>query len=67
MNFADNKGIKKIYNTRENTEHQGETLLRWIQAQDKGRGEKKRKTGKTAEQKPTQENKQRKQQHSLCS
>jgi len=38
-----------------------------MQAQDKGRGEKKRKTGKTAEQKPTQENKQRKQQHSLCS
>ena len=67
MNFADNKDKKKIYNTRESTEHQGETLLRWIQAQDKGGGEKKRKTGKTVEQKPTQENKQRNHQHSLYS
>ena len=67
MIFSDKEG-KKNYLTQGKAQSSGEELVSHeCKRKVKEGAQKKRKNGKTAEQKPKQENKQRKQQHCLCS
>ena len=58
MNFAYNKGKKKLQHKRMHRTPRGNPFKINANARQR-KGRKNLKTGKTAEQKPTQENKQR--------